>query len=172
MKERLNASLSCIRWQQVFFNTSVWSHLQVKGDTMCEYRWVIAQRDYEVEQLFYYSLSLYIFTLTLAWHPNTNNLRLLETPPCHFLSPYYQDRHYAALTCLWWSRVVFRCAVWSELTIKDTTITRYRYNFGTGKDEVSYGDKILIWYIKTDLKTILSSRQLWTQWGWAMLSMQ
>jgi len=46
-RERLNASLSCIRWQQVFFNTSVWSHLQVKGDTMCEYRWVIAQRDYE-----------------------------------------------------------------------------------------------------------------------------
>jgi len=65
-RERLNASLSCIRWQQVFFNTSVWSHLQVKGDTMCEYRWVIAQRDYEVQQLFYYSLSLYIFTLTLA----------------------------------------------------------------------------------------------------------
>jgi len=32
---------------------------------------------------------------------------------------------------------VFRCAVWSELTIKDTTITRYRYNFGTGKDEAT-----------------------------------
>ena len=88
-----------------------------------------------------------MFPQTLVLHPNPNNLRLLETLPCYLPFPSCQDRHYAALACLWWSRVVFRCAVWSELTIKDTTITRYRYNFGTGKDEVS--DKDNKTYFKT-----------------------
>ena len=52
MKERLNASLSCLMWQRVFYNTSVRSHLQVEGDTMCEYRYVISMKDYEVDKEF------------------------------------------------------------------------------------------------------------------------
>jgi len=52
-RERLAASLSCIMWQRVFFNTSIWSHLVVQGDTMCIYRWVIAMKDYEVDQSFF-----------------------------------------------------------------------------------------------------------------------
>jgi len=51
LKERLNAALSCGMWQRVFWNTSIWSHLVVKGDTLCQYRYVTAIRGYEVDTL-------------------------------------------------------------------------------------------------------------------------
>jgi len=44
---RLNASLTCTRWNTVFWNTSIWSHLVINGVTMCEYRYSMNIRDYE-----------------------------------------------------------------------------------------------------------------------------
>ena len=47
-----------------------------------------------------------------------------------------KDRHYASLACSSWSRVITLRSVWQELTIRDTTLTSWTYNYGTSRDEV------------------------------------
>ena len=126
----MHASLACLMWRKVFWNTAIWSHLVVKGDTMCEYRYVISIRDYEVKEIPLFACIFLLYT-SLSFCFIT----------CCFVNPFIptrrpQDRHFAALSCSWWSTVVFRKSIWHELTIRDTTLTKYRYNFGTSRDEV------------------------------------
>jgi len=47
----------------------------------------------------------------------------------------YRDRHSAALSCSFWSVPVFSRAVWREFTVKDQTITEWRFNYGKMIDE-------------------------------------
>ena len=54
--------------------------------------------------------------------------------PC---DPISQDRHFASLTCLAWAGTGCLTSVWSQLTIRDTTLTRSTYNYGSSKYEVA-----------------------------------
>ena len=42
----------------------------------------------------------------------------------------------ASLACSSWSQVIGLRSVWQELSIRDTTLTRWTYNYGTSRDEV------------------------------------
>ena len=45
---RLCAALTCDYWWRVFWNKSVWSHMVVSGETMCQWKYCIVKKDYEV----------------------------------------------------------------------------------------------------------------------------
>jgi hypothetical protein len=47
-KEKMSAGLVCYQWSRVLYISSIYSHLTVRGDSMCTWRYVVAMQDYEV----------------------------------------------------------------------------------------------------------------------------
>ena len=51
LQERVSAGLACSQWWRVFWNTAIWSHITVTGNSMCSWQYSIASRDYEVNTM-------------------------------------------------------------------------------------------------------------------------
>eukprot|EP00092_Neocalanus_flemingeri_P001028 GFUD01001097.1.p1 GENE.GFUD01001097.1~~GFUD01001097.1.p1 ORF type:complete len:570 (-),score=89.29 GFUD01001097.1:101-1810(-) len=89
-KARLNASMTCCMWQRVFWNTSIWSHLVVRGTTLCEYRYVIARKDYEATvdtmrvSAALNSIGMKLKCLSFMPHENLHNIVTFQEVVCRW----------------------------------------------------------------------------------------